>query len=847
MTDDPVDLTNCDREPIHIPGSIQPHGCLLACDAAAQEVLRHSANAREMLGLSFDPNGRLLGDVLGPAGTHSLRNTLSYTAEGQRPALLFALHLPGGVFDVTVHRHLGHAILEFEPAGSDPGATLSLARTVIGRMRALTTADRLVQRSAGLLQALMGYDRVMIYELGSDGAGKVVAEAKQPHLESFRGQYFPATDIPQQARALYLQNPIRLIGQVDFTPVPLVPVRDPSGEALDLSHSHLRSVSPVHCEYLHNMGVGASMSISVIIEGQLWGLIACHHYSPRLLSMAERAAAEMVGEFFSLHLDTLNRKQALHAANAARRALDDLLVGASRSEDIGLALDESLPKLADLITCDGVALWFDGKWSGTGLHPPASEALPLVRFAETLAEGQVWGTHQLSHVLPDSADLTAQVAGVIVIPVSQRPRDFLFFLRREAIHTLDWAGDPVKTYEAGPLGDRLTPRKSFAIWKETVRGKSLRWTDADRQFAEAIRLAIVEIVLRNSELLADERAKAAVRQRMLNEELNHRVKNILAVIRALVGRQPQKGETLRDYVETLRGRIQALAVAHDQVARGDGGGQLCDLLKAELGPYDGGTNRIVTEGPPVWLEARAFSVMALIMHEMATNAAKYGALSRRGGQVHIRWMMDGTGACVIDWRESGGPPVSTPVRTGFGSVLIDRSVPFDLGGRSRVDYNPGGLQAHFVIPARFARETALRPPPAPAAQTDATGQARTISERKVLIVEDQMLIAMALEMAFQDEGLTVTGVAPNVATALDLLDRDPPDMAVLDINLGTELSFPVAHRLRDRGIPFVFATGYGTGFTLPEALADAPVVGKPYDAAEILRKLRLISAANAAG
>ncbi len=200
---------------------------------------------------------------------------------------------------------------------------------------------------------------------------------------------------------------------------------------------------------------------------------------------------------------------------------------------------------------------------------------------------------------------------------------------------------------------------------------------------------------------------------MLNEELNHRVKNILSLIGALVAHPSSESQTLRDYVGKLKGRIQALSLAHDQVVRGDGGGRLSTLLEAELSPhsfptrrssdlspYCSGAEAIVLSGPSVVLDARAYSVMALVLHELATNAAKYGALSRSGGRLHVEWTIDAGNACEIVWRESDGPTVRAPTRGGFGSVLIDRSIPFDLGGTSQVEYLPEGLRGVFRIPAR---------------------------------------------------------------------------------------------------------------------------------------------------
>ncbi len=845
----PIDLSNCDREPIHIPGSIQPHGCLLACDHAGRMVLRHSANAAAMLGLPGNPNGALLADLIGPENCHTLANAMAVAGQEPRPALVFGMVVNGNPFDVAAHRFDGHAILEFEPASRNLGDVMSMARTVVGRLRATDSAERLIQTAAVLIQAQLGYDRVMIYELGPDGAGKVMAEAKRADHESFRGQYFPASDIPQQARALYLRNPIRVIGDVRFAPVPVIPDLGPAGEGragepLDLSHAHLRSVSPIHCEYLRNMGVAASMSVSIIIDGALWGLIACHHYTPKVLGMAQRAAAEMVGEFFSMHLDALCRAHARNADAVARRALDDLMVDASRNEDIGLALRARLPQLAHLIQAEGIGLWFDGVWSTLGHAPDQDQAQPLIGLAQSAPDAQVFHTDRLAESLPEAPALTGAVAGVLIIPLSQRSRDFLFYFRQEAVQTLDWAGDPNKTYDTGPFGDRLTPRKSFAIWKETVRGKSHPWSQADRRFAEALRMSVVEVLLFNSEILADERARAAVRQRVLNQELNHRVKNILAVIRSLVGQKPQEGETLAGYAEALRGRIHALAYAHDQVVRDENGGLLRDLLRAELGPHFAKGDQIRLEGPAVTLDSRAFSVMALVLHEMATNAAKYGALSQPGGRLHVSWRMDAQGDCRLEWRETGVTGVRLSSKPGFGSSLVERSVPFDLGGQSRLTLQPDGVLGAFVLPARFVRaqdggETPAVEMPAPSAPQPVSG---SIDGQKVLLVEDQILIAMSLEAELQDHGLRVTGIAPNVAAALKLIDSDPPDLAVLDVNLRRETSIPVAEALLARGVHFVFATGYGSDIDLPPQFAGVPVVDKPYHVRDVLEKLLKVPA-----
>ncbi len=834
-----VDLTNCDREPIHIPGSIQSHGCLIACDAGAVTIRRHSRNLTEMLGTLSDCNGRNLAEILGEEVAHSVRNALARTQEGSRAALLFGPTLPSGRrFDVSVHRFKGAAIIELEAADDAIAPPLELARAMIGRIAAIETVERLIRDTARLIQGMLHYDRVMIYSFGADGAGKVLSEARRGDLESFLGQYFPASDIPQQARSLYLKNTIRIISNSNPQPVPVEPVLDASGEPLDLSFAHLRSVSPIHCEYLRNMGVGASMSISIIVEGQLWGLIACHHYSPRTLTMAERVAAEMFGQFFSLHLEALHRKQTLEAATRARALLDRFLQASSGSRDFGQILRERLPEFKELIPSDGQALWIDGKWTASGTVPPAAASAGLVRFAEAAAEGRVWATHQLSAVLPGAEEYAPDASGMLIIPLSQRPRDYMFFFRKELVHTLDWAGNPDKLYETGPMGDRLTPRKSFAIWKETVRQQSASWTAPERQFAEATRAALVEVALRHSELLADERSKSELRQRMLNDELNHRVKNILAVIKSLVSQPSETGHSLEDYVQSLRGRIQALSHAHDQVIRGDGGGGLADLVRAELSPFGSDGRTVELNGPAVWLNAQAFSVMALVLHELSTNAAKYGALSRAGGTLQVDWTVEDTGTLQLNWAESGGPPVRPPSRRGFGTVLIERSIPFDLGGKSNVAYDAGGVAAEFRVPGRFVSVERASKTQSRVETPTAAEPAHRIAGRRVLIVEDQMLIALDLEQMLTDAGIEVVATAPSVPEALAVVQKEPIDAAILDVNLGADNSTLVADALAQRRIPFLFATGYGDGGALPEQHAGAMVVRKPYEAAAIVQQLQ---------
>jgi len=824
-----VDLTSCDREPIHIPGSIQPRGCLLACDSQAVRITRISENAGAILGRETPRVGELLADYFGETEAHTLRNALAQASDPKRPALIFGWRDggTGRTFDVSLHHHDGTSIIEFEPAAADQADNpLRLTRQIIARTKELKSLDEMAARVPRYLQAMLGYHRVMMYRFAADGSGKVIGEAKRSDLESFLGQHFPASDIPQQARLLYLKNAIRVISDSRGDSSRIVPERDASGAALDLSFAHLRSVSPIHLEYLRNMGVSASMSLSIIIDGTLWGLIACHHYEPRVVPMAQRVAAEMFADFFSLHFTAVHHQRRFQSSLRTRRTLDALTSQMSFDASVDDFLRANLPRIADLIPSDGVGLWMNSVWTAHGSTPPAN-ALPSIMYLLTGRAGnEIVATHALADRIVAATDYAGAAAGMLAIPLSQTAGDYLLFFRKEQVQTLNWAGDPNKTYDTGPLGDRLTPRKSFSIWKEQVEGQSIPWSADDRDTAATIQVGLREVLLRQSEILSAERKKAEVRQRVLNEELNHRVKNILALIKSLVNQPAGEGKSLEEFASALRGRIMALSFAHDQVVRSDGGGALLDLIRAELSPYP--ATQITLDGPDVGLDSRAYSVLALVLHELATNAAKYGALSRSSGRLRVSWSVRDDGRCDIEWTESGGPPVRPPTRHGFGTVLLSRSIPFDLGGWSEIDYTPGGVVARLGIPGQFVTESLQRLSSPQPATASVDSSSLNIANAAILLVEDQLVIALdAEEMLGAIGAKSVISVA-SAEEALLTIAQQPPTLAILDVNLGNGSSLPVADELERLGIPFMFATGYGDTAMIPERMRDLPIVRKPY-------------------
>jgi two-component sensor histidine kinase/CheY-like chemotaxis protein len=408
------------------------------------------------------------------------------------------------------------------------------------------------------------------------------------------------------------------------------------------------------------------------------------------------------------------------------------------------------------------------------------------------------------------------------------PRDCLIFFRREVLRSVNWAGDPNKYYAEGPLGARLTPRKSFELWQETVVGQSKPWSHADLRIAESLRVTLLEVILQLSDLAARERRNSQERQELMIAELNHRVRNILSLVRSLVAQSKDNATSTEEFATVLGGRIQALARAHDQITSLNWAPvALKSLVESEAGAYLGArAGRIKMDGPEVALDPKAFATLALVVHEMMTNSAKYGALADSSGQVEVVWKLDRSSSLVIDWKESGGPPVQPPSRRGFGTTIIERSVPFDLKGDAEIKFDLLGVQARFVIPANYVQ---MMPSLGGASsRVEVEEEAAPRISDTALIVEDNLIIAMAAEVILLELGARHVETAASVNQAMQAIARTKPSFALLDINLGGESSIQVGKKLTELKVPFIFATGYGERAPIPEELAEAPVIQKPY-------------------
>lgn len=831
-----VDLTSCDAEPIHLLGRVQKFGYLLAVDNE-WIISWASENIHE---ISTETAVNLLGQsaevMLTRDAIHAIRNRLQFLRPRRGVEVVYGIQLKttDRLLDVSVHISGGHIVMEFEPADALASMPNDIAnvRTAIDQISDLPSMAAVYKQTVRFVRMVLGFDRVMLYQFQHDGSGEVLAEAVKHGKEPFLGLRYPATDIPKQARALYVENPIRLIADVSDYGVPIVGnAADTFAGVLDLSGSRLRSVSPIHLEYLRNMGVASSMSISIIVNGELWGLIACHHDLPHRPAMSQRNSALLFGQMLSLIIQM--RESAEEKASDSQ--VLDVTTKISREVAAGAAVFDVLVSAAggfmEFLKADGYAVVREQAVVVHGFAPREAEIMRIGTLLNGLPEKKVFHTDHLVSFMPEAGAFADVASGVLAIPLSQSPRDYVLFFRREQARLVKWAGNPEKVVTPGPDGARLTPRKSFDAWQETVLCRSVPWTPRDVRIATQLRIMLLEIVLSLTEEAGREKRVAAERQELLIAELNHRVRNILGLVRGLISQTNSGGDTTTEFVRKLDSRVQSLARAHDHITRQNWSAvSLRQLLQTEAESYLlDRKDRLIVTGPNVRLLPQAFSSMALVMHEMLTNSAKYGAMSDRSGRVEIAVSFHDTGALVINWTEAGGPPVKPPERRGFGSTIVERTVPFELGGETEIVYDPGGVRARFLLPVRhFVIDSTDHADPS---TTGLPSSSEFEAPECVLIVEDNLIIGLEAEEIFLTLGCRDVAVASTVRVAMQTIDRAerPFDFALLDINLGPDTSYDIARRLREQGVPFAFASGYGDSARLPDDLSDAINVGKPYD------------------
>lgn len=507
-----ADLTSCDREPIHIPGSVQPHGALLVLLDSGDAVTQASVNAAALLGA---PPDALFADGLAaafaPDSVAGLRAAVADPALDEHPHYLALERANGGRVDVAAHRYDGRVLVEVEPAEDDgPAATANVygeLKATLADLERAPDVEEFCRRGARHVKRITGFDRVMIYKFLEDDSGRVIAEAKEDGLEPFFGLHYPATDIPVQARELYRRSWLRIIPDIGYAPAALVAAPPGDERPVDMSYVTIRSVSPIHVEYLRNMGVGASMSLSILRDGALWGLVACHHYSPKYVPHRMRAQCEILAHMLSLQMAT--KEQAEDRGYAERLAvgrarLVEAIAKAGRLSASGVAPDIAARAwvdagdLASFVESEGAAYAVGDHVEARGATPDEDAVRAIAAWVAGEGAGVV-ATSALGARFPPAARHADVASGLLAACFSAERREVVMWFRPEVERTVEWAGEPAKSVAVSADGMKLSPRRSFAVWRETVRGTAAPWRPSEIEAASALRRAVVEIVAGNVE------------------------------------------------------------------------------------------------------------------------------------------------------------------------------------------------------------------------------------------------------------------------------------------------------------------------------------------------------------
>jgi diguanylate cyclase (GGDEF)-like protein len=495
------ELEACADEPIHIPGAIQPHGVLVA--AVDLKITHVSANLESLTGgPAAAAIGSNLADIIGQDTLVALQDALA--AEHYAPVSLLqqSLNFPGpDRYNLLCHRSDNRVIVEIEPA--DPQNTkdsvLALTQSLFAKLRQKRSLLELCGDAARELRRLTGYDRVMVYRFDEAGNGEVVAEDRVPEIEPFLGLHYPASDIPAQARRLYMLQRVRVLPDVDYQPAPILAHPGLKTPDLDMSHCMLRAFSPVHLEYLRNMNVGATLAISIIQEQTLWGMVLCHHRTSLKPYAWINSLCDLLGQLLGLLVGEITEREKLTSEVERQNMLGMLTNDLETRPSIAESLVGQEENMLRLVDSDGMVIWLGGKTRSHGKVPTIETALEIFARLRPDTSDAIATVDNLGEQYPEFLTFKDSATGALVLPVGTNKEDGIIWFRPELLSTIKWGGEPLNKAQIDVATKRISPRQSFDIWRQIVFGKARPWSQIDIKSARDLRRILTRALLRHSE------------------------------------------------------------------------------------------------------------------------------------------------------------------------------------------------------------------------------------------------------------------------------------------------------------------------------------------------------------
>ncbi|WP_207425825.1 ATP-binding protein [Pedobacter sp. SYSU D00535] len=642
-----ADLSNCDREPIHIPGSIQSWGFLVVVKVSTNIIQYVSANILDYLNITA---GSVLGQPLSAfeaqiSGREN-KNPLSAFVEAakrKQEAEAYEVQIEETFFDLLIHTFGQHIYLEFE--SKSPLSGLNIHNQIgrhVSNILATNNLSDILDRAAVIIKQLIGYDRVMIYKFMEDAHGKVVAEARNEELDPFLGLHYPASDIPAQARQLYKLNKMRLIADVNAPTSSLLAMTD---VPLDLSHSVLRAVSPLHIQYLKNMEVASSFSVSLMCKGELWGLISCHHYTPKFINHRLREGARLLGQIISSSIE-FKEEEMVNAEQKKHKAVFEKIISELRTgTDIKDAVLNPSVSFKDIVKAEGVFMRYEGRTLKDGRTPSEEQIESIIQWLSETKEASVFQTNKLVDLLPAAKEFAAVASGILACTISRELREYIIWFRPEYMQSITWAGNPEKPVELDEKGEqRISPRKSFENFRTIVENTAERWKAYEQHLAERFKEELLYIINKKaSEIRAlNEKLKEAYDElETFSSTISHDLKTPLAVIKSYA-QLLERNKTLDDQGKQFAARISvgiqrmntliAEVLDYSKIGRAEINFQPIDMasllstIKNEVGTAFNNPNLVFSIGntPPVSGDQ---TMIYQVFLNLISNAVKYSHLS----------------------------------------------------------------------------------------------------------------------------------------------------------------------------------------------------------------------------